>query len=118
VIGLPQLGVSDCHDNATQQLGHWWDAREYRIMALSLGRRAMTDQVDIKLEALLANVRDLIGSGVSGEEATARKLVIDNRCQELLMTWLRERDVDIQHYREAENALERLREAVKKECDK
>jgi hypothetical protein len=82
------------------------------------GRGAMTDQVDFKLDALVANVRDLIKSGVSGEEATARKLEINDQCQELLEAWLSERVVDIQHYREAEAALERLREAVKKECDK
>jgi hypothetical protein len=82
------------------------------------GRRAMTDAVDEKLDALVVNVRSFISSGVSGKEATARKLEIDDQCQELLTTWLSQRVVDIQHYRDAEAALERLREAVKKECDK
>jgi hypothetical protein len=79
----------------------------------------MTDEVDAKLEALLANVRTLIRSGFSREEATARKLEIDDQCHELLMLWLSKRSpVDANQYREAEAALERLREAVKKECDK
>jgi hypothetical protein len=82
------------------------------------GRRAMTDEVDAKLEALITSVRTLIGSGFSGEEATARKLEIDDQCQELLALWLSQRVVAAHEYREVEAALERLREAVKKECDK
>jgi hypothetical protein len=78
------------------------------------GRGAMTDEVDAKLEALLGNV---IGSGFSQEEATARKLEIDDQCQELLTVWLSQRVVAAHQYREAQAALERLREAVKKKCD-
>jgi hypothetical protein len=87
-------------------------------MALSERERAMSDEVDAKLEALVANVRTLIGSGFSRAEATARKLEIDDQCQELLTVWLSQRVVAAHEYREVEAALERLREAVKKQCDK
>jgi hypothetical protein len=79
----------------------------------------MTEESDAKLEALLANVRVFARSGFSRDEAATRKLEIDDQCQDLLTLWLSKRGpVDAHHHREAEAALERLREAVKKKCDR
>jgi hypothetical protein len=79
----------------------------------------MTDDLSEKLDAVVANVRALVKSGLPRADAAERAQEIERQCVDLLTLWVRKHGMFEAHeYREAEAALDRLREAVKKECDK
>jgi hypothetical protein len=79
----------------------------------------MTDELSEKLDAVVANVRALVKSGFPRADAAERALEIERQCVDLLTLWVRKHGMFEAHeYREAEAALDRLREAVNKECHK
>jgi hypothetical protein len=83
------------------------------------GSKAMPDELSEKLDAVVANVRALVKSGFPRADAAERALEIERQCVDLLTLWVRKHGMFEAHeYREAEAALDRLRKAVKRECEK
>jgi hypothetical protein len=79
----------------------------------------MSDDLSEMLDAVVANVRALVRSGFPRADAAERAQEIERQCVDLLTLWVRKHGMFEAHeYREAEAALDRLRDAVKKEYDK